>query len=541
MFVRTVSRKNRDGSRVTYLQIVENHWNAEKQRSQTKIVCTLGRIDGSGSKKLRQLAASIRKRLSLEELAGLDGWRFEDSWEHGAFHAVSELWEKLGIRKILEHAVKEEDRSVPFERAIFAMVANRCLAPSSKLCCYEQWLAEDVYFPEGKELSLHHLYRAMDLLDRHREEIEETLYWHMADLLNLDVDLIFYDTTSVYFEIDEEDDLKRRGHSKDGKGDCPQIVVGLAVTRGGIPVKTWVFPGNTADVSTIDRVKKDLQGWKLNRCIFVTDAGMSSEENLRTLSLGGGHYITAMSCIQGSEVVREVLSRKGRYSPVAENLEVKEVWVGEGVRRRRYVICRNPVEKKRQAAYREEVLEQLEAELSNLHGHPKRACRLMASRRYGKYLRKLKSGELRINRAAVKAHAKRDGLWVIRSNDETLSSEDLALAYKQLMRVEEAWKTIKSGLDLRPVYHRTPQRIRAHVYLCVLGLLIERVAEQATGDTWRNIRNTLRTQKIGQLFTPGGRIYQASNPSMEVRKLYKQMKISPPPTLLRVEPPPEKT
>gem|GEM_PF-2021023 len=168
MFLRTVSRKNRDGSKVSYLQIVKNHWSQEKQVSQTRIVCTLGRVDGKGSTKLRQLAASIRKRLSLEELAGLDGWQFEDSWEHGAFHAVSELWEQLSLRGILERAVKDENRSVPFERAVFAMIANRCLAPSSKLCCYDQWLAEDVYFSEGKELALHHLYRSMDLLDRPR-------------------------------------------------------------------------------------------------------------------------------------------------------------------------------------------------------------------------------------------------------------------------------------------------------------------------------------------------------------------------------------
>lgn len=535
MYVRTVSRKNKDGSRVYYFQIVEKYWDSETKQAKTRVVSSLGRADKNGEKRLSQLAASIRKRLSLDELAELDGWQFEDSWEHGAFHAVSELWEKLGLRKILERSVKREDRSVPFERAIFAMVANRCLAPSSKLCCYETWLAEDVYFPEGKKLKLHHLYRAMDLLDRNKEAIEEAVYWYIGDLLNLDVDLIFYDTTSIYFEIDEEDDLKRRGHSKDGRGDRPQIVVGLAVTRDGIPVKSWVFPGNTADVATIEKVKEDLRGWKLNRCIFVTDAGMSSEENLHSLSRGGGHYISAMSCIKGSEVVEEVLSRKGRYSPVTDNLEVKEVWVGEGVRRRRYVICRNPLEIKRQSEYRKEILEQLEAELETLTGHPKRACRLMASRRYGKYLRKLKSGELRINRAAVKAHSRRDGLWVIRSNDETLSAEDLALAYKQLMRVEDAWRTMKSGLDLRPVYHRTPERIRAHVYLCTLGLLIERVAEKAADDTWRNIRNTLRRQKIGQLFTPNGRVFQTSNPDAEVRKLYKQIKIPPPKQIISVE------
>lgn len=528
MYVRTVTRRNKDGSKVQYLQIAEKYWDSENKRACTRIVCSLGRVGVEGEKHLQELLSSIQNRLSLEQMAELQGWQFEDSWEHGAFHAVSGLWEQLGIRDILEKAVRNENRSVPFERAIFAMVANRCLAPASKLCCYEQWLREDVFFPEGRGLSLHHLYRALDMLTRHKEEIEEALYWKLGDLFNLDVDLIFYDTTSVYFETDEEDDLRVRGYSKDGRSDCPQIVVGLAVTRDGYPVRSWIFPGNTADVSTITRVKEDLRGWKLNRCIFVADAGMSSEENLQTLAKGGGHYITAMSCIRGSEVVEEVLSRPGRFRTVADNLEVKEVRVGDGVRRRRYVVCRNPLEKARQEAHREEVLRHLEEELTSLSGHPRRACHLVASGKYGKYLRKLKSGELRIDRKAVQEHARRDGLWVIRSNDEALSAEDLALAYKQLMRVEEAWRTMKSGLDLRPVYHRTEERIHAHVYLCVLALLIERVAEKAAGDTWRNIRNVLRTQKIAQLFTPNGRMFQTSQPSAEVCNLYRRMKIAPP-------------
>jgi transposase len=159
----------------------------------------------------------------------------------------------------------------------------------------------------------------------------------------------------------------------------------------------------------------------------------------------------------------------------------------------------------------------------------------VAGGRYGKYLGKLNNGELRIDRTAVKTHAKRDGLWVIRSNDDSLTSADLALAYKQLMRVEEAWRTMKSGLNLRPVYHRTPERIRAHVYLCTLGLLIERVAEKAAGDTWRNIRNTLRRQKIGQLLTPNGRIFQCSNPDSECRNLYKSLEIVPPKQVIDVE------
>ena len=545
MYLRKNSRYNRDGSEVTYLQIAENTWDPAKKRSTAKVVCSLGRAgDEKTERRLRQLAASIRRHGSFETIAELEeGWQFVNSWEHGPFYVIECLWEWLGIRKLMEKAQAREDRSVPFERAIFLMVANRCLAPTSKLGCYEKWLAQDVYFPEGKEIELHHLYRAMDFLASRKEEIEEKLYWQLADLLSMDVDLIFYDTTSVHFAIDDEDEeeeeadgLRFRGYAKKGGEGDPQIVVGMAVTRDGYPVKSWVFPGNTADVTTIERVKADLSGWKLNRCIFVADAGMVSEENLRTLALGGMRYIVAMPCKKGTEVVEEALSRPGRYQDVKENLRVKEVFVGAGERKRRYVVCHNPREAERQKKHREEVLEALEAELSTLQsGKSKRACQLVASRRYGPYLRRLKGGDLRIDRAAVRERAKRDGRWVIRSNDEELSAEDLGLAYKQLMRVEEAWKTMKSILKIRPIWHRTPERIRAHVFLCVLALLLERVAEKACGCTWPRIRQELRSIKVGQLLAPRGTVYQTCAGSVEARNLLRKLKIDIPPLVLGAE------
>jgi len=202
-------------------------------------------------------------------------------------------------RLISELEETENDSTTEWTRAQVSRAASLCgsFAPVIRdICCYEQWLAEDVYFTEGREVQLHHLYRALDLLDRHKDEIEEAVYWRIGDLLNLDADLIFYDTTSVYFEIDKEDYLKRRGHSKDGKGDRPQIVVGLAVTRDGIPVKSWVFPGNAADVSTIEHVKNDLRGWKLNRCIFCyrcrnKQRGESSYSLHGRRSLHHGHVL----------------------------------------------------------------------------------------------------------------------------------------------------------------------------------------------------------------------------------------------------------
>jgi len=209
--------------------------------------------------------------------------------------------------------------------------------------------------------------------------------------------------------------------------------------------------------------------------------------------------------------------------------------LGTGERKRRYVVCYNPLEAERQRKHRGEVLSELEAELTTLQGHPKRACKLLSSRRYGPYLRQLKSGELRINQGAIREREKRDGRWVIQSNDEELSAEDLALAYKQLMRAEDAWKTMKSMLEIRPVMHRTPERIQAHVFLCVLALLLERVAEKACESTWSRIRHELRTIKVGQLLAPHGTVLQASVGSVEARNILRKLKIDPPPSILAAE------
>ena len=160
--------------------------------------------------------------------------------------------------------------------------------------------------------------------------------------------------------------VRKRGKSKNGRGDVPQVMVGLAVTRDGFPVRHWVFPGNTVDVTTVAQVKADLKGWRLNRCVFVGDAGMVSAQNLRTLARGGGRYIVCMPVHPGGEVDKEVVSRRGRYREVAENLQVKEVVVGEGERRRRYVVCFNPREAERQSKHRAQVLTELEAELATM-------------------------------------------------------------------------------------------------------------------------------------------------------------------------------
>jgi len=562
MYLRESRQKRADGSVLTHLQLAENVWDPEKQRAQVKILYNCGRADDVAStERLRRLARSILRRCAPEEIVAQDpSWQLLNVWAYGDLYVLEQLWQRLGIGEVIAEVCGARKFDFDVERALFAMVANRACAPSSKLYCYEQWLKEEVHLEGAAALELQHLYRAMDFLEANKEAIEKAIYFRMADLLNLDVEIVFYDTTSLHFEVDEEDRgfgerdevhgsvaagsktyraLRKRGHSKNGRFDAPQIVVGLAVTRDGFPVRHWIFPGNTVDVTTVERVKKDLKGWQLSRCVFVGDAGMVSKANLETLARGGGKYILCMPIHRGGEVAQQVITRPGRYQKVADNLEVKEVTVGEGERRRRYVVCYNPEEAERQKQHREQVLKELKAEIEGLRtqrgaSHSKRVCELRASGRYGRYLRLTRGDAPRINQAVVAAAERLDGKFVVHSNDDTLSAADLALGYKQLQRVEIAWRSLKSGLQLRPVFHWAPHRIHAHVALTVLSLLLERVAEQACGDTWRNIKDDLRRIKLAQLLSPNGTVWQITEPAPDALKRLKSLQIHKPPPILHL-------
>jgi hypothetical protein len=557
MYLRTTKRRNADGTEVRYFQLAENVWDARRGCAVAKVVYNFGRADQVDGEMLRRLAKSILRVVdggvaAAAETVVADGdLRVRDTWPYGGVHVLAGLWTELGLDQVIRTHARGKVTGRAFERAIFAMVANRALHPYSKLYCWEQWVREEVYLPSAQDLSLHHLYFAMDFLEDHKEAIEKEIFFKMADLMNADVDVIFYDTTSLHFEVDEEDaatllhhgreyePLRKRGHSKNGRGDAPQIVVGLAVTRDGLPVRSWVFTGERNDITTVAKVKEDLRGWRLGRCVFVGDAGMNSEENRRSLALGNGKYILASRMRAGDEVTKDVLSRAGRYHEVKDNLRVKEVIVGDGERRQRYVVCHNPDEAKRQRAHREKVVAELETELASLEqrkgkSHSKRACELRVSGRFGKYLRETSTDKLMLDRTAIADAARYDGKWVITSNDDTLTAEDLALGYKQLLRVEQCWRQLKSGLRMRPVFHYRSWRIQAHVTISVIALLLERIAEIRVGDTWRNVRAELERVKVVEYDRGDARVQQTTELSPVNVALLRKLRVAAPAKLLAV-------
>lgn len=558
MYLRTTRRRNQDGSIVEYYQLAETSWDPAKRRPTAHIIHNFGRVDTLDRAALLRLARSIsrvcHKGLEVPSDVAPPGEAIELEWARplGVIHVARALWEALGIGDVLRNCERRWRRRAPHELALFAMVANRLCEPLSKLACHDHWMPERVYFPEAEGLTLEHLYFALDFLDTHIEAVEREIFFRTADLFRADVDLIFWDTTSVYFDTDEEDadeetrrgktlpPLRQRGHNKEGHAGDPQVVVGLALTRDGLPVRSWVFPGNTVDATTVAQVKESLRGWQLGHAIFVGDAGMDSEANRHELAKGLGHYILAMPMGRLTEVQQEVLSRPGRFRTVNDQLEVKEVMVGEGARQRRYIVCRNREEAARQRHHRQELLGGLRQELTRLNpqaaAHTKRACELVASKRYGRYLARGPGGRLAINAAAVRRAERMDGKYVLLTNDDTLTPEDVGLGYKAMMIIEACFRRMKTtGLRIRPVYHWTAHRIVSHVKLCVLALLLERAAEIRAGDSWRNIRFILEGLKAVRYRVQDTTIVQTTRLTPQAAALLKKLQAPPPKRLLSIE------
>src|SRR5487761_1255056 len=469
MYLRTISRHNKDGSSVRYLQLAHNVWDPVAKQARATVLYSFGREDEIDREALARLARSLTRLFEPSEALAISAaleLRFQESRPLGGAWVLDQLWHRLGIDASLRRLLTARKFDARIERVLFALVANRALEPLSKLAA-TQWVSERVAIAGLESLDDDTCYRAMDWLLEVETELVEAVYWATADLLDLEVDPLFFDTTSTYFETDAGDTVtdpqsgetqvgfRTWGHSKDHRPDLPQVVIGMAVTRTGIPIRVWTWPGNTSDSALIRQVRDDLRQWKLSRVVWVADRGFTSAENRRYLQRAGGHYILGEKLRGGSAEAEAVLARPGRYHTVAGNLRVKEVVVDDGTMRDRFVICHNP--------------EQAERE----------------------WLRVTAGGRLRIDQAAIRVEERLDGKFLLRTSDPSLSAEDVALGYKQLLQVERGWRDMKSTLDLRPVFHRKEERIRAHVLLCWLALLLIRLAETGTGESWRNVRHEM--------------------------------------------------
>ena len=548
MYIRTISRKNKDGSKTTYVQLAHNERDGKRGYAKATVLYTFGRIEDLDVEQLKRLVKSISRFLppqdALESQVLLKhrGSRLKWNWTRafGGTYLLSGLWQQLHFRDLLEKRVTKRQYRTPISEAIFAMVANRCLAPSSKLSITE-WVEKDVFIKGLSTRDVQVLYRAMDFLLTHQAAIEQEVYWAVANLLNLEVDLILFDTTSTYFETEIESELKKHGYSKDKRGDLPQVIIGLAVTRDGIPVKHWVFPGNTMDMSTIEQVKNDLVAWHLSRVVFVHDAGMTSASNLQYLQRGGGHYIAGCKLRSGEVRAEQALRHKGPYTTIDEHLFAKEIVLGDGAKRQRLVLVKNTQEQKRALETRQKLIQTLEEKIKPLNDRKKKSSdnkalqALKAHRIYGKYLLELKDGHLKIDQQKLQAESRYDGKYLLESSDDTLSLRDIVWGHKQLYDVEQAFRTLKTTLELRPNYHSRDDRIKCHILLCFMALVLARIVEHKTQKTWSHVRNEMQRLHCGEFEIESKKFHQLTELTTEQKELLKKLNIKEPSTIVDIQ------
>jgi transposase len=567
MYLRTIQRKNKDGTYVKYCQLAHNERSPKTKKPVAQVIHSFGRADQLDIEALKRLCKSIARVCGLKVLdheddeklkkwekigKAFDNVKLIKTMEFGTIEVIKFLWEKLGIGETLRSINPSKSFGVVYEQALFAMTANRLCDPESKLGVWDRWLSK-VYLPMGDTLKLDHMYESMDYLSNHSEEVEKSVFFHTSNLFNLEVDLIFYDTTTASFSINGEDEdmeleaygeiemlsegLRKYGHSKDGAWS-PQVVVALAVTREGLPVRCWVFPGNTPDVNTIKKIRQDLRGWKLGRALFVADSGVNSEGNREELSRACGKYLLATRMAAVSEVKQKVLSKPGKYKILKENLHAKEVIVGDGERRRRYILCYNPKEAERQRNHRQSIVEKLE-ELLSRHKENRAtaqwAIELLASRRYKRYLKIERGDRIELDGKAIKEAEKYDGKWVIETNDDTISFEDAACGYKGLMVIEQCFRSLKrTQIKITPVHHWLPHRIESHIRICVLALLIERVAEMTCQMPWSRIRHALQQLQVTECQSVDHVFFRLNEMSNEVKSILKKLEIPFPKSVMGI-------
>jgi transposase len=488
MFIRKKTFYRQDGSKREYLQIVKTC--REQKKIRQRVVCSLGRLEDLKSGTIDTLIqglANFSEKLTVIE-AGKD-LLAKETKEYGAPLIFRRLFSELGLAEILDHYSSSHNHLFNVQGAVFAMVLNRILAPSSKLRVYE-WLQE-IYDCDLQGLKLQHFYRTLDFLDQHKEKIEDSLFEKVKNLFSLSLDVVFYDTTSIYFEGKGPNGLAKKGFSRDNHPEDNQVVIGILLSGEGVPIGCEVFPGNMYDSKTLKRALSTLSHrFRIRRIIFVADRGMVSEENLSLIEKEGYEYIVGVKMRRLKRVKDKVLSTRGRYRRLENNLQVKEAIVDET----RYVICYNPLEKEKDQKDREEIIEHLKEKIRTgylgkvLTGDAKRFC-------------KIETRKILIDQEKIQNEARYDGKYVLQTTTD-LSSEEVARAYKNLWMIEHAFRDLKDIFKIRPIFHWTSSRVKGHIFVCFLAFLLtvslqRRLSEiEVKESVWKIIRDVSRVKAV---------------------------------------------
>ena len=544
-------RKKTSGGRA-YLQIVESRRDGAQVRQQ--VIATLGRIEdlrdsGQLERLLRSGARFAAKAIVVNALA--EGTVTANAARRiGPALVFERLWEETGCRAVIEDLAGSRKHGFPLERAVFLTVLHRLFAGGSDRAA-DRW-REDYTIDGVEDLDLHHLYRAMAWLGEEQGEdqqdgatpfaprclkdvVEEELFARRRDLFSK-LDLVFMDTTSLYFEGEGGQTLGQRGFSKDHRPDLNQMILAVLLDGDGRPVCTEMWPGNTADVGSlvpvVDRLRKR---FSIQRICVVADRGMISAETIAELEARGFFYILGVR-ERSDKLVRElVLDDPAPFIPLTIAKRDKDIdYEAKAVALagRRYIVCRNREEMKKDAAARATILAALERQLK------KGDKSLVGNKGYRRFLATPDDDHFAIDRAKAEEDAKFDGIFVLRTNTK-LSPLDAMLCYKRLWMVERAFRTSKSLFATRPIFHKLDETIRGHVSCSFLALVLkkeleDRIATLGQANSWPDILADLDSLTETEVEQDGKRFLLRTPPRPAASLALRAAGVALPPTVRQI-------
>jgi len=545
MFIR-VAKQKRGDKIYRHLQIAESFRDPAKGKApRTRIIAQLGTVEGLGEEQIEKLIAGLQRAIG-QEVAAPELLLARD---YGHVHAVGGVWDALGLSAILDQCHIAGRSSAEVSSLVKLLVVNRICDPCSKLALLD-WL-ESVRYRE-RIPSYHHLLRAMDRLIGIKEMAEPLLAKKLlSDAEGLD--LVFYDITSTYFEGERslvEEDFRRYGYSRDQRPDRRQVVVGMVMTREGIPLCHHVFPGNTVDKTTVTAVVKDIkERFNLTRVVFVGDRGMLSDANLSMILGSEIGFIVAHPLRKNAHATEVIGNVKNNFAREGDQEQYQEEIRAEV----RFVVAYSPkiaaeTRKNRQERLKkaDAWIKEAERKLANPSGRGMAPTVQGAYDRIRDYLRDKgllslyeiegAGGKLSVkkNRKAINWEETIDGVLMLETTDFQLSAEDVVKRYKELAEIERGWRTLKSSLLLRPVYHWTEPRIRAHIFICMLALQIERwMRNRLKTVSVQKALQSLQQIKVGELNISGKKVTMATRPTSEQKELLQKLGVGPIPSRIK--------
>jgi len=504
MFFKKV-RITKEGKVYYYLRLIESF--RDKGKVKQRVIANLGNIQTIKPSLIESLAkATQRKVISIEDL------RSDRTFSYGDILLAKGLWEWLGLDKFFEEECKLSRQNFNTHLAILMMVINRLILPKSKLKVWD-WYKEEVYIDNKEPLSYQHFLRVMDYLIILKDKLERFVFSRIVDLFNLKLNLVFYDLTSSYFEGNGPEGLAKFGYSRDRRSDKKQIVLGLVVTDRGLPIAHYVFRGNIQDKTTLEEALKDLEArFEIKRVIFVGDRGLISEVNIEKVIAKGYEYIFALRK-RASREVKEIIDPDLSHYKKIDQEGLLALEVIDNKRGIRYVICHNPKKGGEDKIYREgiinetqELLNQLKERINKGRLRDKskiieKASGILMKKRAKKFFQYsfVDGFSFQEDREKIEQEEILDGKFILKTNSRELSLEGIIKAYKNLSEVEDAFREIKDFIRLRPIYHYKDRRVKAHVFICVLAYLLEKVLANLLEDEKITLTARGALEKLGKI------------------------------------------